>query len=636
MVEAWYRSPWIGANFWSRAGGPRMWARYDARVVREELAVLAAHGCNVTRSFCYWPDFMPAPEQLDEQVLDRFSDFLQAHQEAGLGTIPTFIVGHMSGENWDPAWRDGRDLYRDVWMVSQQAWFAAEIARRFGSHQAIVGWLVSNEMPIYGGPATIEEITAWARLIVQGIRSAGVTQPVSLGDGAWGIEVSGNDNGFSLRALAPVVDFAGPHVYLMSDDAVRQSMAAAVACELSGGFGIPVVLEEFGLSSEYASEENAAHYYRQVLHTTLLAGARGWIAWNNCDYDDLKDQDPYRHHPFEMHFGITDRTGKPKAQLGEIARFSALVGELGDSGWEPVARDVAIVVPEHFERTAPLSTPDYRQDIRDTLAQSYIGAREADLPVGFVRERDGIESSAKLYLLPSTKLITAPTMGHLLSLAEHGATVYLSYFAGSTLRQRGPWVPWINETFGVRHKLRYGLADTVEQDNVVFTFVEDLGELSAGTRLSFRVAGSEGSRAFLPLEPDGAKVLAIDDQGRPALLERRVGEGAMVLGTYPLEHMASRAPHANPEDTWRLYSELARAAGVVLPLTVHDPRVIVGRLKCPKGEVALVINMSADELEAKLETRDGATYAKKGPGTSLPLELVVLPPFEVAVLSRLS
>jgi endo-1,4-beta-mannosidase len=613
-----------------------MWAHYDGRVVREELAVLAAHGCNVTRSFCYWPDFVPAPGELDEQVLDRFSDFLEAHSEAGLGTIPTFIVGHMSGENWDPSWRNGRDLYRDVWMVAQQAWFASEIAGRFGHHEAIVGWLVSNEMPIYGGPATIEEITPWAQLIVQGVRSAGVTQPISLGDGAWGIEVSGNDNGFSLRALASVVDFIGPHVYLMSDDTVRQSMAAAVACELSAGFGLPVVLEEFGLSTEFADDENAAHYYRQVLHTTLLAGAKGWLAWNNCDYDDLKNQDPYRHHPFEMHFGMTDRTGKPKAQLAEIARFSALVGELSDGGWGPEAGDVAIVVPEHFERTAPFSTPDYRKDIRDTLAQAYIAAREADLPAVFVRERDGIGSGARLYLLPSTKLITAPTIDHLVSLAEHGATVYLSYFVGSTLAQRGSWVPWLNETFGVRQRLRYGLADTIEQDVVTFTFVQDLGGLSRGSQLGFHVSGSEGSRAFLPVEPDGATVLAVDDQQRPALLERRVGDGAMVLCTYPVEHMAARTPHANPESTWRLYAELARAAGVVLPLTVQDPRVMVGRLRSGQKEVALVMNMSAEPLEAQLETHEGAGYGRNGAGPKLPLQLLVLPPFEVEVLTRLS
>ena len=95
--------PLIGVNFWSRSGGPRMWANYAPQIVREELRTLAAHGCTVTRSFCYWPDFVPEPERLDEQVAGRFADFLDAHVEAGLTTIPSFVVGHMSGENWDPA-----------------------------------------------------------------------------------------------------------------------------------------------------------------------------------------------------------------------------------------------------------------------------------------------------------------------------------------------------------------------------------------------------------------------------------------------------------------------------------------------------------------------------------------------------
>ena len=272
MTELWQTGtgsplgrPWVGANFWSRVGGPRMWVNYDPNVLREELHTLAAHGLNVTRSFCFWPDFVPEPERLDPVVLDRFRDFLDAHAELGLGTIPTFIVGHMSGENWDPSWRHDRDLYRDVWLVSQQAWFAGEIARRFGNHPAVVGWLISNEMPLYGGPAAVDEVVSWARLVVQSVRAAGATQPVSLGDGAWGVETSGSDNGFSLRALAPLIDFVGPHVYPMEDDPVRQALTAAFVCELAGGFGLRVVLEEFGVSSDFASGEAAAAYYRQVL-----------------------------------------------------------------------------------------------------------------------------------------------------------------------------------------------------------------------------------------------------------------------------------------------------------------------------------------------------------------------------------
>ncbi|MGH3171197.1 MAG: beta-mannosidase, partial [Trebonia sp.] len=93
---------WIGANFWSRAGGPLMWRSYDPELIRQELSVLRNHGLTMTRSFFYWPDFMPEPYAIDETMAARFADFLDRHAEQNLTTVPTFIVGHMSGENWDP------------------------------------------------------------------------------------------------------------------------------------------------------------------------------------------------------------------------------------------------------------------------------------------------------------------------------------------------------------------------------------------------------------------------------------------------------------------------------------------------------------------------------------------------------
>jgi endo-1,4-beta-mannosidase len=587
-----------------------MWLRYNPAVVREELGVLAQHGCTVTRSFCYWPDFVPEPERLDEQVLERFADFLDAHAELGLETIPTFIVGHMSGENWDPAWRQGRDLYRDVWMVSQQAWFVGEIARRFHKH-AVAAWLLSNEMPLYGGPATSEEVAAWARILIQAVRAAGATQPVSVGDGAWGVEVSGADNGYSLRALAPLVDFFGPHVYPMQDDQVRQFLSPAFACELAGSFGKPVVLEEFGVSSDLAADDHAADYYRQVLHTSLLAGARGWIAWNNCDFDDLRHQDPYRHHVFELHFGLTDGRGRPKPQLSELRDFASLVRRLSANEWERVAGDAALVVPEHFERVLPFTDPAYRRDLRDNLLQAYVAAREADLPVELVRERDGVPGGARLYLVPCAKLVTAPGLDRLRELAEAGATVYASYFAGSTPTQRGPWLSWLDEIFGVRHRLRYGLVDAIAGDEVIFQFVDDLGDIAEGTRLAFRVAGEPSARASLPVDPQGAEVVAVDGHGRPALLRHRLGAGWAVLCTYPIEHMAARSAAVNPEDTFRIYSALATAAGVARPVRVEDPRVLVGRVRSGDSETALFVNCAAGPIAAEPIVSEGKLEASE-------------------------
>jgi endo-1,4-beta-mannosidase len=603
-----------------------MWRRYDGDVVREELAVLATHGCNVTRSFCFWPDFVPEPHRLDESILLRFEDFLDAHREIGLGTIPTLLVGHMSGENFDPAWRGGRDLYRDVTLVAEEAWFAGEIARRFRGHPAVEGWLVSNEMPLYGGPADADAIAAWALLLVQAIRAGGATQPISLGDGAWGPETSGDDNGFSLRALAPLVDFVGPHVYPMEDDEVRRALAPAFACELAGGFGRPVVLEELGATSDFGSDEDIAGYYRQALHTSLLAGARGWLAWCNTDLDGLANEDPYRHHPFELHFGLTDVHGRPKPQLLALSDFAELVAELEIEGWERVGGPVALVVPEHLEAHVPFTTPSYRHDLRDDLFQGYIAAREADLPVALVRERDGLPAGPSLFLVPCAKLLTAPSVRRLGELADLGATVYLSWFAGSTANQRGSWLPGLDELFGVRASLRYGLVTPLEGGELVLDFVRPLGDLEPGTRLTFRIPADAGARARLPLEPAGADVLALDGDGRPALVRRPVGRGAAVLCAYPLEHMAARTPGVNPEDTWRLYSALADAAGVERPVRCADPRVVVGRLRTGRGERVLFVNCSRHTLDLR-------TVSEPGHELTLPSG-TTLGPSGVAVLEQ--
>jgi endo-1,4-beta-mannosidase len=646
--------PLLGANFWSRVGGPRMWGRYDPATVTKELQVLADHGLTVTRSFFYWPDLMPTPYRLDEEVLNRFDNFLDLHSSLGLWTVPTLVVGHMSGENWDPAWRDGRDLYSDVWLVGRQAWYAEQVARRFAGHPAVAGWLLSNEMPIYGGPGTTESVASWAQLLIQGLRAGGATQPVSIGDGAWTIEVSGLENGYRLADLAPLVDWFGPHVYPMGDDQVRQHWRAAFLCELAGvappgphgepPLPRPVLLEEFGASSDFVSDENVGHYYRQLLHSSLLAGATGWVAWNNTDYDDLADEPPYSHHPFEMHFGITDNNGTPKASLREMAAFRSVLDAVQVQRCTRAASEVGIVIGSHVDSVFPFTDSRERPVALGAIEQAYLACREAAVPAGLIRERAGIGTDAvdgdcKLYLLPSTKQLTAPGWRRLEQLAHAGATVYVSYSAGGTNNQRGPWYAGVDQLFGVRHQLRYGLVDRIESDSVRLTMCDDFGNLTVGTELEFAVGGPDNLRAYLPVEPVEARVLATDAQGRPALLSRNVGAGAMVLCTYPLEAMAAATPEVNPESTWRLYAALAHAAGAHPLVTVQvagraesQPRVMVDCLDREDGVRFVWLISEADTpLTVAARTRDGQPLQDLETGEEV--STVDLPPFGVRVLS---
>lgn len=628
--------PWLGVNFWSRAGGPLMWRDYHADVVDGELAVLAAHRLTVTRSFFYWPDFMPESGRIDERMVANYARFLDQHVEHGLQTIPTFIVGHMSGENWDPAWRGDRDLYRDVWLVGRQAWFIRELTARFADHPAIAGWLISNEMPIYaepetgGGAADREPVAAWAELMVQAVRAGGARQPVSLGDGAWGLEVTGRDNGYRIRDLAPLVDFVGPHVYPMGDDQNRQFLAAAFTCDVLGFAGRPVVLEEFGVSTAFVSAEHAGHYYRQVLHSTLLSGATGWLAWNNTDYEALAGQDPYRHHPFEMYFGVTDSVGVPKPPLTELRDFAEVLDAVDLPRCRRPTADTALVLSSYGEADHPMTDPADRPMVFSAVRHAWLAAWEADLPLAIVREADGITAGHRLYVVPSVKQLLAPSWTRLEELAAGGATVYVSYCGGTHSGQRGPWWAGMDRIFGVRHELRYGLVDPITEPEARLTCTADFGSLHAGDELTFAATGgTANSRAYLPVRPVDAEVLATDGHGRPALLRRAVGAGALILGTYPIEHLAATTPRVNPEDTWRLYDALAEHAGVARDVRVTDPRVHAATLRHEDGgSFVWLINGHDEELSVRPEGVSALSDVRNGAhcGARIPL-----PPYGVAV-----
>ena len=556
---------WLGANFWSRTGGPMMWRDYDPAVIDDELAVLRAHGLNVTRSFFCWSDFHPEPDRLDETMIHRYEDFLDRHTDLGLATVPTFLVGRLSNGNWDPAWRGDRDLYRDVWLVARQAWYVRELTARFADHPAVAGWLISDEMPLYGGKAPAEVVESWAQLMIDAVRAGGGRQPVSLGDGAWG--AAGPGGGYDLRRLSAMVDWTGPHTCGVEDDL----LGPAFACELARLGGQPVVLEEFGVCGA-----DAADHYRQVLHTTLLAGATGWLARSNTDLDHLGERRPL----FEMHFGITTGDGKPKPQLLEMERFADTLTEIDFDRCERLPVDAALVVSSFLDTDYPFTAAADQSSVHRTLRQCYVAARQADLPLGFEHESDGIAEGYLLYLVPSVKQLTAPSWHRLAALAEQGATVYVSY--GST---RGPWLARPDEMFGVARRLRHDPLDRIPDGEVRFTFRSDFGSLRAGEELVLDTTG----QSFLPVRPISAEVVAVDADGNPALLVQQHGAGRLVLCTYPLEHMAN---------AYRIYDALAEVAEVYRPMVVDDPRVTVDGLRHADGQEWLcAVNLSPDRVE---------------------------------------
>lgn len=186
--------------------------------------------------------------------------------------------------------------------------------------------------------------------------------------------------------------------------------------------------------------------------------------------------------------------------------------------------------------------------------------------------------------------------------------------------------------FGVEHQLRAGLIDPIEDEIVVFTMRRSFGSFPEGARLTFRAAGTGPSRAYLPVRPAGAEVLAVDGHGRPALLLRRAGAGSVVLCTYPIEHMAAMTPRVNPEATSAIYDALAVHAGVRRPVLIGDPRVAADVIVGSDGSrFAWLVSQAMEPVTIATQVAAGLELAPLDQHRRADVEAVTLPAFGAGV-----
>ncbi len=281
--------------------------------------------------------------------------------------------------------------------------------------------------------------------------------------------------------------------------------------------------------------------------------------------------------------GSPTATGQPeaaaRASLAEFAR--ARRRRSATRAGSPSRATRRSSCPSTSSGCCPFTTPAYRQDIRDNLFQSYVAAREADLPVAArprarrdpgdraalpravreaphrarprpaARARDGRRDGLPLLL---RRQHDEPARA-----VAHVARRDLRRPAHPPLRARRP-----DRGRRGRARARRGTSATSRR----------------APSCAFRVGGEPSARAFLPVEPAGAEVVAVDGR-RPsrAAPARRSAPGAQCSAPTRSSTWPRGRRGVNPESTWRLYSALATIAGVARPVRVDDPRVLVGRVR---------------------------------------------------------
>ncbi len=469
----------VGANYWASHAAHRMWERWDAAVVEKDLALAESMGLNALRTFFWSPELNPLPGVVSEQVLARFAALLEIAGRHRIGIFPTFFVGHMSGTDWDMPWRQGRDFCADPFMVYWETDLVRRVVARFRGHPAVLGWILTNELPNYTGSLPPETATMWTRAMHQAVKEADPSALVSTGDGAR-CEVRTDYDGFRVEWVKDHVDWIGVHLYNYfaweAGDCDELRKSYHIPCRLRYvDVGRPVLLEEFGTSDLISGREEAAGYYRSVLWSSLANGACGALAWCLTDFD-LSDEVPYAYQPHELTYGFATAKHEIKGQGRVLAEFAGLSRELRFDELQMEQPDEAIWVPYAMYEDLPHHGFDRLRGYR-ALEQSFTLAKMAGLNPDFARRFDEL-AGHRLLILPAGARLKAPEWARLERWVREGGSVFYVY-AGL---RGGVYAQNFEALFGCRQRIRFGQLEQPEADPVRLRVAADFGGLARGRR----------------------------------------------------------------------------------------------------------------------------------------------------------
>ena len=615
----------VGAN-WVPAKAAMEWPyEWDPKSIEADFARMHELGFNTIRLDMVWAWFEPRPGDYNPKAFQGLDFLISLAHRYHIYLHPMLLIGGEVGEAfWDVSYRNGRNPQSDPYMLRLETDFAGEFARRYGKESAILAWDLTDEPPFWISDQTTDSMAInWTRLLRGAIRRYDSLHPLVVG-------TSMEDVGrgpFRPDNLRDDVDFFSVHPYsiyaqkLFPDPMLsgRGTYGAAFETALSGSAGRPVMVQEIGASSAQYEPEQIAAYLRANLYSALGAGANGFLIW--CYTDAAPRQYhlvPYLRSPHETQFGLTTWEGKERPAGRMFEDFEAIVGRLDLAGVEPAPAEAGILVPNewskpygdesHFGLTGPAIVPYTSTDEGGAVAgqrlpelaeenewltgswlSSFILTRQAGLKADFPREYSDWHNRP-LLLMPSPLTSTDSFLVHVhtdfwekaRAYVEAGGALYASLCGDAA-------IPEMESLFGAR------LVDHSPVNEVILKVVTAWGGLKPGDTFHYSAGGGSPRQWAATLEVRGGTVIALDQDGRPALIANRVGKGATLLCAYPLESYLANLPAAfdKEETTYRIYQAFRDWAGVKPRFRTDQFSVEAVSLDAPDHGYVVVVNHSA-------------------------------------------
>jgi len=612
---------------------PLQWAPKD---IEADFAKMHELGYSIVRFDLLWAWFEPRPGGYNPVAFQQLDYLVSLAHKYQIYLHPSLFIGGEVGEAyWDVPWRLGRHPHADPDMLRLETNLAAEFGRRYANETAIIAWDLTDEPPFWIVAAQTTDAMAinWTHLIVDGIRQHDKLHPIVVGTS--GEEITHGP--FRADNIAPFVNFFSVHPFTLYapelfPDALlsaRGTYGAAFEIALSNGAGRPVMIHEMGGSTAQFAPERVAAYDRAQMYSGLGAGSIGVDLW--CYTDAAPEQFhrvPYLRTPQETGWGMTtwDRQDKPLAR--EFKKFSQVVDRLDLAGLSPALAEVGIVIPDEWAKphgdfsrfglTGPAEIPyvsvadgdavpgqpqpnasSANQWLMSSALTSFILARRAGLKADFPREYSDWAKHPMLFM-PSPLTSTGEGfLSHVHSdfyekvkkYVEDGGSVYASVGSDGA-------IPDMASLFGAR------LVDRVPSSELTLKFVAPFGDFKPGDKLHYTIPTASIESWGTLLEVGSGKVIAVDQDGHPALVSNTVGSGKTLLSAYPLEHYLAAVPAVfdQLEETHRIYAAFRDWAGIKPRFRTGQPSVEISVLAGERRGYVVLINHSAAAQNVTVST----------------------------------
>ncbi|HVN15517.1 MAG TPA: cellulase family glycosylhydrolase [Anaerolineales bacterium] len=612
----------VGAHWVPAKTGLQWPIQWDEADLQADFAKMQQLGFNTVRFDLFWAWFEPRPGNYNPEAFRQFDTFIRLAHEYNIYLHPTFFIGGEVGEAfWDVPWRRGRHPHADAEMLRLQTDHAAEFARRYRGEAAILAWDLTDEPPywIVADQTTDAMAINWTRLIAGAIRRYDVDRLMCVGTSMEDM----HHGPFRPDNLSSEMDFFSVHPYsiytldrfpdpMLSE---RGTYGGAFQTTLSLGAGKPVMIHEFGASSAQYSPERIAHFDRVTLYSGLGAGSCGFLPWCYTDAaPELFHRVPYLRAPHETQFGLTtwDRQDRPRGRV--LQDFSKMLDQMDFNGIRPASGDAALIVPHEWAKphgdeshfglsgasVIPYTSVQDGYDMSEaniwltrSLLNAFIIARRAGLKVDMPRDYSNWQAHP-LLLLPSPLTSTERNLVHVHTdfwnrareYVQAGGLLYASLCSDAA-------IPEMGSLFGT------SLSDHTSVEEVNLTFVESFGDITAGTTFSYRVDPTNPQHWPATLDVTDGQVIAIDQDGRPALILHSFGKGRTLLSAYPLETYSAVTPSAfeRIENTHLIYRGLMKLAGFIPLFSTDVPGVeAAGLIGEGRGYVVLANHQSEKRI----------------------------------------